>query len=58
MPSILCKCKQKISYGQLPCPHEHLFISDVDYDKYDDIINWKKLYFDMKSILRWISLIL
>lgn len=52
MTSILCKCKQKISYGEIPCSHEYLFISDVAYDKYDEYIHWKKLYFEMKSILK------
>jgi hypothetical protein len=52
MPAIKCTCGNVIRYGQIPCPDEFLFISDVDYDKYTGLIDAEELYRNMKSILQ------
>jgi len=52
MPSIVCKCKQKLSYGEIPNPIEWLMISDVDYDRHEGIIDSEKLYMEMQNILK------
>jgi hypothetical protein len=33
MPAIMCLCNQRISIGEIPCPHEWLVVSDVIFDK-------------------------
>jgi len=52
MPSIICKCQKKLSYGEIPNSIEWLSISDVNYDKYDNNIDRDKLYMEMISILK------
>jgi len=52
MPKIRCKCDNFISYSQIPNPNDYLIISDVAFDKYDEQIDWEKLYTEMKSVLR------
>jgi len=52
MPAILCKCKYRLSYGEIPNSIEWLTISDVDYDIYDSNIDRDQLYMEMKSILK------
>jgi hypothetical protein len=44
MPSILCECGNKISYGEIPCPYEWLMISDVSYGSFWDGIDAEALY--------------
>ena len=52
MPSIICKCGEKLGYGEIPNPIEWLTISDVDYDAYEGNVDAEELYREMKSILR------
>ncbi len=52
MPAILCTCGDRISYGEIPCPHEWLFISDVDFDAYEGSVDCDVLYRAMKSFLK------
>ncbi|MEB2843620.1 hypothetical protein GAO09_05645 [Rhizobiales bacterium RZME27] len=33
MPSIACKCGERLSYGDIPNPIEWLLISDTDFDQ-------------------------
>jgi hypothetical protein len=51
MPKIICRCGEALSYSEIPCRIEYKFISDVDYDKYEGIINADELYSQMRSIL-------
>ena len=52
MPSITCKCGERLGYGEIPNPIEWLIISDVDYDSYENAVDAEKLYQEMKSILK------
>jgi len=52
MPSIICKCKCKLSYGEIPNSIEWLTISDLEYDKYQNKVDAEELYMNMKSILK------
>ena len=52
MPSIKCKCGEKLCYGEIPNPIEWLAISDVEYESYEGVIDAEKLYREMKSILK------
>ncbi len=52
MPSINCKCGEKLGYGEIPNPIEWLTISDTDYDFYEGNIDAENLYLKMKSILK------
>jgi hypothetical protein len=52
MPSIICKCGEKLRYGEIPNPIEWLTISDEAYDSYEGKIDSEDLYREMKSILR------
>jgi len=52
MPSIICKCGEKLGYGEIPNPIEWLTISDKDYDSYEGYVDSEALYREMKSILK------
>lgn len=52
MPKIQCSCGEILRYGDIPCSIEYNFISDVEYDKYQDQIDAEELYLDMKSFLK------
>jgi hypothetical protein len=52
MPSILCKCGEKIRYGDIPCKDEWLFISDVDFDQFKEQVNSEKIYKAMSHALK------
>lgn len=52
MPSIKCKCGEKLGYGAIPNPIEWLIISDSTYDTYAGKIDSEKLYQEMKNILK------
>ena len=52
MPAIEHTCGQIIRYGEIPCPHEWLFISDVDYDRFfSGTVDAEELYLSMKAFL-------
>lgn len=52
MPSNICKCGEKLTYGEIPNPIEWLTISDKNYDSYEGKVDSENLYEEMKSILR------
>ncbi|GEB35949.1 MULTISPECIES: hypothetical protein [Brevibacillus] len=52
MPKMKCRCGDVLSYGEIPCPIEHLFISDTDFDKFVGKIEAENLYSTMKSFLK------
>lgn len=52
MPKLACSCGNWIQYGEIPSPHEWLFISDIDYDRHTGMIEIEELYRDSKSALR------
>jgi len=52
MPKIICSCQEILSYSEIPCPIEYKFISDCDYDQYQEMINAEDLYLHMKSFLK------
>ena len=52
MPKIICSCQNILSYSETPCSIEYKFISDVQYDQYQEMINAEDLYQNMKSFLK------
>jgi hypothetical protein len=51
MSSIICKCGNRIGFGEIPNPKEWLTVSDVEYDGYSALIDAEVLYATMKHIL-------
>jgi hypothetical protein len=39
MPGIACACGTRISYGEIPCADEWLFISDPDFEKHPGLVD-------------------
>lgn len=52
MPHLTCSCGNRISYGEIPCPDEWLFISDVDFDAFAGQVDSEVVYRSMRSFLR------
>ncbi|MBW4084752.1 hypothetical protein [Paenibacillus sp. S150] len=52
MPKIRCKCGELLRFGDIPCKIEYKFISDVEYDQYQEQIDSEILYLNMKSFLQ------
>lgn len=52
MPKIVCSCQNILSYSEIPCSIEYKFISDVEYDQYQEMIDAEDLYQHMKSFLK------
>jgi uncharacterized protein with PIN domain len=52
MPGLKCACGVSISYGEIPCKNEWLFISDVDYDSFSGQVDTERIYRAMHSFLR------
>lgn len=52
MPSLSCRCGQQISYGQIPCPEEWLFVSDVDFERFSGQVDAESVYTAMNSFLK------
>jgi hypothetical protein len=52
VPSMRCRCGEILRYGDIPCPIEWLFVSDVAYDKFAANIDAEELYKAMHSFLK------
>lgn len=52
MPGITCACGTQISYGEIPCANEWLFLSDPDFEKLTGQVDAEAIYRAMKSFLR------
>lgn len=52
MPSITCRCGELLRYGQIPCPHEWLLISDKEFDRFSGPIEAEQLYQTMTSFMK------
>lgn len=52
MPSILCRCGERLRYGDIPNPIEWLMISDCDYDAFHGAVDAEALYAAMRSALK------
>ena len=52
MPSILCKCGNKIRFGEIPCADEWLLISDVEFDNFIGQVDVEELYKAMTHLLK------
>lgn len=52
MPTFGCKCGQKIGFGEIPNPHEWLFISDTNFDGFSGPLDSEELYRAMGSALK------
>lgn len=52
MPAIACNCGRRISYGEIPCAHEWLVISDTDFDRLSGHVDVDQIYNTATSLLR------
>jgi hypothetical protein len=53
MPGLGCKCGYRISYGEIPCSDEYLFISDTEFESHwDKELDTQKLYEAMNGFLK------
>lgn len=52
MSKMLCKCGETLFLQKIPNDKEYKFISDVEYDKYEGMIDSEKLYMEMKSFIK------
>jgi hypothetical protein len=53
MSKFLCKCENTIRIsGSIPNPIEWLFISDVEFDAFEDVVDAEKVYSKMQSFLK------
>ncbi|WP_281282209.1 hypothetical protein [Aliikangiella marina] len=44
MPAYMCKCGTGVSVGEVPCDKQWNFISNVQFDKYEESIDSEELY--------------
>lgn len=44
MPSIACKCGNRLNFGEIPNPVEWLLVSDTHFDMLPDLIETEALY--------------
>ena len=47
MPAYQCKCKSRVSVGEIPCKNQWNFISDLEYDNWHGKIDSEKLLKEM-----------
>lgn len=52
MPGLNCACGCRISFGQIPCKDEWLFISDERFDGVSGTLDSEELYKQMSSFLK------
>lgn len=52
MPKYLCKCVYTILLGEVPSPNQYMIISDIDYEKYQGLINAEDLYLKMSIVTK------
>lgn len=52
MPSMTCKCGHRITYGEIPCRDQWLFISDEAYDKFSGDADAEDIYRAMRPMLK------
>ncbi len=52
MPSLTCGCGEILHYGEVPCPNEWLFISDIEFDKFSGKVDAEEVYKAMKSLIK------
>ncbi len=51
MPSMTCKCGNRIIYGEIPCHDELLLISDVAFDRFVGKVDAEEVYRSMSHAL-------
>ena len=49
MPKMKCKCGQQIELSTIPNKHTYLFINEVDFDNFSNIVDTEKLYMSMRE---------
>lgn len=52
MPGLNCACGHRISYGEIPCRDEWLFISDAAFDSFSGRVDSEKVYRAMQGFLK------
>lgn len=51
MPKILCKCSHYINLSEIPSPNQFLMISDIDYDKYQGLVDAEDIFRAMNIVV-------
>ncbi len=51
MPGMSCKCGEILRWGDIPNRLEWLIISDVEYDKYEGMVDSEELFRAFKSMM-------
>jgi len=52
MPKMLCECGKEIKLHAIPNEYTYMYISEVDYDKYQGRINAEELYRAMDYFIK------
>jgi len=52
MPKMECNCGELINLSGIPSIHQYLFISDTDFDQYQNTIEAEDLYAKMKICVK------
>ena len=52
MPGMMCRCGDKLSWGDIPNPCEWKFLSDPEFEQFTGEVNAEQIYLAMSSFLR------
>jgi len=52
MPKILCKCGTQIRLNDIPNKYTYLYMSDIEFDNYSNMVDVEKLYLAMNSFIK------
>lgn len=52
MPKMTCKCGYIINYSQIPSENDWLFISEIEYDKFQGKVDSEEIYRSMRLMRR------
>lgn len=50
MPKVLCKCGHWINLSDIPSPNQMLIISDIEYDKFQGLVDPEKIFMAMHIV--------
>ena len=52
MPKIVCECKNIIDLGGIPSENQFLIISDMDFDKFQGLVDAEAIYKEFKVVAK------
>lgn len=50
MPKVLCKCGCAINLSDIPSSNQMLIISDIDYDKFQGLVDAEEVFTTMNIV--------